>query len=634
MFIDGTSLRHPKAGCLSIGVLLDILLILNIRLFEELSLHSPLFFERAFCLFISPFYSFISSFARTINDYYTIVDLCIPVILKCLMPLIKVLPVELRNKIAAGEVIERPASVVKELIENSIDAGSTEIKIEILNGGRGLIRVTDNGSGMDREDALLSIERHATSKLFTEEDLFNIKTMGFRGEALPSIASVSKMRIITGMKGSNSGTLIEIHGGEIREVKDYPAIGTAVEVRDLFYNTPVRKKFMRSEGTESLHIIEYVTAEALAYWEIGFILIMDRKETMYLPPAKDTGERISQIYGYEFLEGLLEVNSEREGISMRSFVSREGNLRGRKSHQFIFINKRPVKDPSISHAVYNAYEGIPKDRHPLFFLYLSINPKEVDVNVHPSKREVRFSDKERVYRFVREGIKDSLRRAKKPLQVERPEGLQIQSVPLEAERPSYISEEQELSYRPSIPYIYLGECFIAFPERNGLVILDHHAAHERILYEHFLKGQGIDSFRLLFPKQVKLTALEYEAVLNNSSILNEMGIELNDFGDNTVIVRSLPVVLREANIKLLLSDVASAILEGDRPDKSLKEKIASRIACHNSIRGREILSHEEVQSLINDLEETDDPDHCPHGRPTRVFLSINDLRRMFGRPSR
>ncbi len=581
-----------------------------------------------------------------------VIDLSVPIILKCLMPLIKVLPEELRNKIAAGEVIERPASVVKELIENSIDASSKEIKIEILKGGRGLIRVTDNGIGMDREDALVCIERHATSKLSREDDLFNIRTMGFRGEALPSIASVSKMRIITGVKGSDAGTMIYIYGGEVKEVRDYPAIGTIVEVRDIFFNTPARRKFMRSESTEMLHIIEYVTIEALAHWEIGFKLVADHKEVIQISPAKGPVERIAQIYGQDFLDGLSEFSSDEKGLKMTAFVSRDGNFRNRKTHQFIFVNRRPVKDPLITHAIYQAYEGIPKDSHPIFFLYLTIDPQDVDVNVHPTKREVRFSDRDRVYRFVRDNVRESLRRTKKELgrmmdedfeNTKQGQGYRRETLTSdfcspssgdERRIPSYVSENREFSYRSSIPFIYLGETFIALSGRDGLVLMDHHAAHERVLYERFLKGKDIDSYRLLFPKQVKLSPLEYNAILNCSSILNDMGIEIDDFGHDTVIVRSLPAALKEADMKALLSDIASAILEGERPGKPLKQELATKMACHNSIRGREILSDQEVQALINDLEQTENPDHCPHGRPTRIFLTINDLRRMFKRPLR
>lgn len=565
------------------------------------------------------------------------------------MPFIQILPVELRNKIAAGEVIERPASVVKELIENSIDAGSTEIRVEILNGGKGLIRVSDNGTGMDREDALLSIQRHATSKLRSEKDLFNINTMGFRGEALPSISAVSRMRIITGMKDRESGTLINIEGGEVREIRDYPAVGTVVEVRDLFFNTPVRKKFLRSDATEVIHIIECVTLEALSHQEIGFSLYIDHKETIQLSPSRDVRERISWIYGKEFLDGLLEIKAEKDGIRMTAYVSRDGNFRNRRSHQFIFVNRRPVKEPMLSHALYQAYDSIPKERHPLFFLYLTINPHDVDVNVHPAKREVRFSDRDRIYRFVRDTVREKIGRAKKEFvkdfmgreirpdinnPVEQVEKIPGHITPSPHHPATCISEETDFTYRPSIPFIYIGETFIALSGRNGLVLLDHHAAHERVLYERFLKGKDIDSFRLLFPKQVRLSAAEYHVILNNAPIINEMGIEIEDFGHDTVIVRSLPLSLKDADLKVLLGDLAAAIAEGDKPGRSLREKIAAKMACHNSIRGSTILTHQELQALINDLEDTEDPDHCPHGRPTRIFISIDDLRRMFKRPLR
>ena len=326
------------------------------------------------------------------------------------MPQIKVLPRDLRNKIAAGEVIERPASVVKEMIENAIDAGSTDMQIDVLYGGKRLMKISDNGTGMDREDAILCFERHATSKLSSEDDLFNIKTMGFRGEALPSIASVTKMKIITGQKGSPSGVSVELTGGEVREIKDSPSVGTTVEVRDLFFNTPARKKFLKSNSTELFHIIDTLTKEALSHWEIGFRLRSDNKEILSLPLASGPKERILQVYGEEFMKGLTEVYAEAEGIRMKSYVTKGDNFRNMKSHQFIFINRRPIRDQSVSHAVYAAYEGIiPHDKHPVFFLFLDINPAKVDVNVHPTKREVRFENKELVYRFINTSIREAVR---------------------------------------------------------------------------------------------------------------------------------------------------------------------------------------------------------------------------------
>jgi len=560
------------------------------------------------------------------------------------MPQIKVLPKDLRNKIAAGEVIERPASIVKEIIENAIDAGSTDMQVDVLYGGKRLIKISDNGTGMDREDAILCFERHATSKLSSEDDLFNIKTMGFRGEALPSIASVTKMKIITGQKGSPSGVSVELTGGEVREIKDSPSVGTTVEVRDLFFNTPARKKFLKSNSTELFHIIDTLTKEALSHWEIGFRLRSDNKEILSLPLASGPKERILQVYGEEFMKGLTEVNAETEGIRMKSYVTKNDNFRNMKSHQFIFINRRPIKDQSVSHAVYKAYEGIiPHDKHPVFFLFLDINPAKVDVNVHPTKREVRFENKELVYRFINNSIREAVRseRAEYTKQfteipsVDFPQphpGISSSPYPLPlTPYEQQVSENLEFPYRATLPFIYLGDTFIALSGRGGLTLIDHHAAHERILYEKFLRGINLNSHQLLFPRQVKLSHKEYMVILQNLHILRDFGIETDDFGHDTIIVRSLPDVLKDADIRGIFSDIASCIIEGVAPDKSFKKALAARIACHSSVRGKEILNQEELSNLITDLEQTEHPDQCPHGRPTRIFISLDDLKKMFKR---
>lgn len=556
------------------------------------------------------------------------------------MSQIKILSSDLRNKIAAGEVVERPASVVKELIENSIDAGSTDIKIDILYGGKRLIRVSDNGTGMDKEDALLCFERHATSKLFNENGLLNIRTLGFRGEALSSIASVSKIKLITGIKGSPSGVSVEIQGDEVKEIKDCPSIGTSVEVRDLFFNTPARKKFLKSNSTELFHIIDVVTKEALSHWETGFRLTSDKQETLNLPLSASPKERIMQIYGEEFLYSLIEANAETEGIRIRSYITKGENFRDRRSNQFIFINKRPVKDQSLSHAVYNAYEGIlPRDKHPVFFLFLDIDPWKVDFNVHPTKREVRFEDKESIYRFVNTSIRETVRgeRTEYAKQFTEMPAAPLANVydmsrfPQDTSYGSVISETLEFAYKPHLPFIYLGDTFIAISGKGGLTLIDHHAAHERILYEKFLNKINLNSHQLLFPQQIKLSHKEYRIILENILILKDFGIEVDDFGHETLIVRSLPDDLKEADIRGILSDVASCIIEGVAPDKTLKETIAARIACHSSIRGKGILNQEKISSLLTQLEKTEHPDQCPHGRPTRIFFSLDDLKKMFKR---
>lgn len=533
------------------------------------------------------------------------------------MPKIKVLPSSLRNKIAAGEVIERPASIVKELIENSIDAESTSIQIEVLYGGKRLIRVLDNGIGMEKEDALLCFERYATSKILKEEDLFNVKTLGFRGEALSSIAAVSKVKLVTAPKGLNQGISIEIHGGEIKVVKDSPSTGTTIEVRDIFFNVPARRKFLKTDNTELLHIIDTVTEEALSHYEIGFTLFSENHEILIIPPASCFRERIMQIFGSEFLYGLTELNIRREEMSLNSFVTKGDNFRNSKSHQFIFVNRRPVRDLSITHAVYKAYEGIlPQNKHPVFFIFLSIDPLLIDFNVHPNKREVRFKDKEYVYLFIYSSIR-SLFTDDKNL---------VYST-------SYISspiaENIEFGYKPSFSFIHLGDSFIALSDKDGLTIIDQHAAHERILYEKLLNGLDIESNQLLFPRQVRLSHKEYRILLENSHLLKDFGIEIEDFGHNTILIRALPDSIREADIRSILCDITSGILDSNLPQKDLRKTLAAKIACHHSVRGNIRLIHEEIEQLLSDLNKCTDPDKCPHGRPTKIFFSLDDLKKMF-----
>ena len=557
------------------------------------------------------------------------------------MPQIKVLPSDLRNKIAAGEVIERPASVVKELIENSIDAGSTNIRIDVLHGGKRLIRVSDNGCGMDRDDALLCFERHATSKLAKEEDLFDIRTLGFRGEALPAISSVSKVKLITGLKSSVSGISVEMEGGELKEVKDSPSSGTSVEIRDLFFNTPARKKFLKATNTEFLHIIDTVTKEAISHPGIGFTLSDGGHEAMILPKASAMRERLLQIYGEEFLKGLTEINSGTEDLAITAYVSKGDNFRNSKAHQFVFVNSRPIKDSSLSHAVYRAYEGIlPADKHPVFFLFVRIGPEKVDFNVHPAKREVRFEDKETVYSFVNRHVRETVKKEKAEYAgpfTEPAETRNVGAPPVPCTsvyiepRGSFVSENAELVYNPSLPFIYLGDTFIAVSGKGGLTLIDHHAAHERILYEKFLRTAGIEGRHLLFPEQVRLSHREYRVILEQKDLLSEFGVEIDDFGHDTLVIRSFPVVLGDSDKRGILCDIASALIEGIPAGKSLKESLAAKIACHSSVRGRTILNQEELSRLLTDLDKTEHPDQCPHGRPTRIFYSLDDLKKLFKR---
>jgi DNA mismatch repair protein MutL len=560
------------------------------------------------------------------------------------MPQIIILPPDLRNKIAAGEVIERPASVVKELLENAIDAESSEIRVEVLSGGKRMIRVSDNGSGMDKEDALLSFEPHATSKIRDFDDLFDLRSLGFRGEALPSIASVSKVKLVTGPRGAASGILIEIEGGTIREVRDSPLAGTAFEIRDLFFNTPARKKFLKTTSTELSHIIDTFTKEALSHPHTGFSLVTDNHETMNLPKASGIRERLMQVFGNEFMDGLLEVQAAGEGMELSAFVSNSGNFRNSRSHQYIFINRRPVKDASVGHAVYRSYEGIlPIDKHPIFFIFLSIDPRRVDFNVHPTKREVRFEDKESIYRFINSQLRERIKEDRSDYvkqftefpgeAIEKPSSLRY-GIPQKSSLPdgqAFVSENIALTYRPSLPFIYLGDTFVAVSGTGGLTILDHHAAHERVLYEKLRSGMSLLVRQLLFPKQVRVSAKEYKVLLENREMLKTMGFEADDFGNSTIIVRAVPHELDDNDLSGILSDIAAGIIEPNTSFQSLRDSIAARIACHSSIRGKKVLSQEELDELISDLEKTEHPDQCPHGRPTRIFYSLHDLNKLFKR---
>jgi DNA mismatch repair protein MutL len=560
------------------------------------------------------------------------------------MPDIMVLPPELCNKIAAGEVVERPSSVVKELIENALDADSADIAVEVRHGGKRLIRVADNGTGMDRDDALLCFRQHATSKIREFGDLFNIRTLGFRGEALPSIASVCNMKIVTGQRGSGAGIAVTLQGGMVQDIRDAPAAGTSVEVRDLFFNTPARKKFLKSDSTELFHIIDVVTKAGLSHPETSFSLVVDNNETISLAKASGIRERIMQVYGEEFLAGLVEVVAGMEGLEMHAFVSNSSSFRNTRAHQFIFLNRRPIRDQSLAHAVYRAYEGIlPPDKHPLYFLHLRIDPRKVDFNVHPTKREVRFEEKETVYRFIVSYLRDAVKQERagyvkditRPAGEEEGPGAQVpadapyEKVPLSG-APA-ISENLEFAYRTSLPHIYLGDTFVAVSGGGGLTIIDHHAAHERILFEKLLAGVGAESRQLLFPRQVRVSGKEYLALIQHRDLIRTFGIEIDDFGENTVIVRAVPAEIEDADIAAILPDIAAGFLEEHTPAKPLRHDLAARIACHSAVRGRKILSREEVAGLLDDLEKTEHPDQCPHGRPTRIFYSLHDLNRLFKR---
>jgi DNA mismatch repair protein MutL len=584
------------------------------------------------------------------------------------MSTISILPEILVNKIAAGEIIERPASVVRELLDNAIDAGAQTISVEVLYGGKKLIKVIDDGAGMDRKDASLCFERHATSKIKSEDDLFNIHTLGFRGEALASVASVSKVILITSTAHSPVGTKVEITTGHKKEITDAsPLKGTTLEIRDIFYNTPARRKFLKSTQTESSHIIDIVTQKALSYPEITFFLKHNHSEVMGVSSAKDIKERFIQLYSEEMFNEFIEISRQGRGIKLYGFSSVREFARSAKNFQLIFMNRRPVKNPTIAHAVYSAYRDvIPKDKHPAYFLFFDIDPRKVDVNVHPAKREVRFEAPDEIHRIVEFSIRDVLHvhQGKTPdykqstvstvygtVQPagEKKFGMYVIRDTLESALESGIeplsaSEDTQTDFFSErlVPvakrYFYIGESFFAEAAHNGLVIIDQHAAHERILYEKLLKKTNIEVEQLFLPIRVELPAREFNIIMNHRELFHDVGLSIDDFGANNIIVRTVPRELQKADMRGLIIDTASGIMEqehlgikGDSGKQNLLHNIAARLACHTSVRGKEQLNNEELSQLVSDLDKTEMPDTCPHGRPTRVFFSLDDLRKMFKR---
>lgn len=567
------------------------------------------------------------------------------------MTQIRLLSEDIINKIAAGEVIERPASVVKELVENAIDAQASEIKVEILNAGKRMIRVSDNGSGMDRENALMSLNRHATSKISTDADLFCISTMGFRGEALSSIGAVSRMRLTTAPKGSQHGTMIEIEGGRIIDIKDKVTSGTTFEVSDLFFNTPARKKFMKKNPTELYQIMDVLTRLSLS--QIGRLLKIysDESEILHLPPSSGVMERLSQIYGVEFTKKLTSFNLSTDNtFKIEGYVSSGDNFRKTRSHQYIFVNKRPVVDNSLRHAVYQAFGSIiPNGSHPVFFIYIDIDPAAIDINVHPTKNEIRFGDRSVIYNLIISGINQTIGAKNITMMGERFAQMDRSSVfshqnieinetiaPISVGIESHNKSQERFSYQlihhmPNRYYVYVGDVYAAYSYSDGLCIVDHHAAHERILYERLKSGVGLTPARLLFPVQVRLSVKEHGILLG---YINKIPfIEIEDFGLDTFIIRSMPVEFDNADMAKILSDIAQSLTDvtSISPIDEVIDIIAKKLACHSSVRGKKILSGAELDRLLSDLDKTIDPNHCPHGRPTRVYFSQQELGRLFKR---
>ena len=573
---------------------------------------------------------------------------------------IKILSEDLIVKIAAGEVVERPASVVKELIENSIDARATSIVVDVRAGGMESIRVMDDGCGMSREDALLATERYATSKVQKEEDLYTIQTLGFRGEALPSIASVSKMRLITRDSTSQVGTEVDREAGKkVRVSEAGSPVGTSVEVRNLFYNTPVRRRFLKSVGTEFFHIHRLVDQMALSKPDIQVRLIHDGREVLNVPKTNELSIRIEAILGRETYDGLIPVEYGNETISLRGYIGKPTLTLSTANSIFTYVNGRFIRDRIVNRSIFDAYRTlIPRDRYPIVILFMDLSPHLTDVNVHPTKREIRFRDQERVYHTIHRALQSQLKtvpgderisRAVETYWQEKGGSGGIGEVtgkygPQEGEGvegsfvfPEFSQEEQRGGFYSSLfPLGQIGGTYIVCQGPRGLVLVDQHAAHERVLFErltHQLGNADIERQILLFPHMVEVPHAEVHVVGSYKDEMEKLGMEIEAFGSNTFVVKSVPQAVAVEDVGSLVKDIIGELASEGRTQKGegITEKVLSIMACHGAIRANRVLKDEEMQALLRDLEEIDFASTCPHGRPIFSEIDYSQLEKMFKR---
>ena len=608
---------------------------------------------------------------------------------------IRILPDALANQIAAGEVVERPASVVKELVENSIDAGATRIQIDIEKGGKNLIQVADNGMGMSREDAQLAFSRHATSKIASAQDLEGIQTLGFRGEALPSIASVAKVRLSTASDENQGGTLAVFDGGAGGNFKDIACPqGTTIEVSHLFFNTPARRKFLKGDSTEFSHIAQAITHQSLAYPHIHFSLKHNGREIINTLPTEQFLYRIAELFGAELVKELVKVDRETGDYKLEGYVSGPIYTRANRSAQYCFINRRFVRDKVILHATQLGYSHLlPKGRHPVIFLDLTMDPKLLDVNVHPSKAEVRFAFQQEVHQLVSEGVRNALsRNAKadpvalknasdektafldtdsdektvtplffqsqpKPYQAIRNEGAVPQhrdfsqalgtlykSHETHGFETNLVQEPVHFDQKPMPvfslifsefqPLGQLDNSFLVLQGKKGLVVVDQHVAHERILYERFrnaAKNKKIEVQQLLFPVPLEFSPAESELLAQHLGRLKELGMEVELFGKNEFLLRSVPAILKDNDHTQILGEIVG-LLPGQENPNILEEKFADiliMMSCRNAIKVNHPLGPDQIVKLIHDLEQTEMPFTCPHGRPIALFFDMEDMLKKF-----
>ena len=598
------------------------------------------------------------------------------------------LPEDLANQIAAGEVVERPASVVKELVENAIDAGARRVVIHVELGGKKRIRVEDDGEGMEPVDARLALERHATSKIHRAEDLAAILTLGFRGEALPSIASVSHFVLRTRPREQRAGTEIRVNGGTIESVVETAAaVGTAIEVNDLFYNLPARRKFLKSDGAESAQVSRVSTQLALAYPEIGFTLTSAARTVLECPPAHSLRDRLYQLYGDR--DDLLEVHKEAGGIRVTGYIAALAEQGPTRGPQNVFINRRIVKDKTIAHAIIDAYSVASiKERSPEVHLFLEMPADALDVNVHPTKAEVRFREQSLVHEVVRRGLQEALGSGGVPQWQLRPDiapsrlmttatipgvlgggSYPSRWMPLSAPAAGVADAQERLrragaelaaqigltapaaavgagtvaggdiasdNMRPMIPLGQFRDTFIIAIDDEGIAIIDQHVAHERVLFERVMQrltAGDLESQRLLVPLVMDLPAGAHQALLARAGELRRLGFEVEPFGDATVNVTAVPAFLTaedSATALLALAEDLEGLDRGAHVQHAL-QRIAATTACHAAVKANDPLTYEKMVHILEELRATAYSTVCPHGRPVMLRLTRREIEKNFER---
>ncbi len=603
-------------------------------------------------------------------------------------PVIQLLPDQVINKIAAGEVVERPASVVKELFENALDAGATQVDVEIVRGGKQLIAITDNGCGMERDQALLSIERHATSKIRTEADIENIHTLGFRGEALAAIASVSRFTMVTRPEEKLAGTEIQLAGGKMLSVEDIGCpVGTRIEIRNLFFNVPARRKFLRAEQTELAHIRQLFVVQALAHPAIGMSLRIDERTAFNLPMSGTLADRVGELFGIGFIQQLMPIDHRDGTHAITGFAGLPQTGRKDRQDQFVFINGRPASAPVVFHALTEAYHSlIDRGRYPAVFLFIEMAPGLVDVNVHPTKKEVRFHQPA----ALREAIVAALKKALvlgqgNAVEAGKPDHESIVLPPPQPPQPRFERQKQmdELLVRPELiqPRIHppsvperrppaepqsphspaerrepsatgepaskspwgwcrivgqMGSSYVVLETEDGYVLMEPRAAHERVLYERFMRAvraHAVQKQGLLAPETANLLPSDAMVVRKHLDILQELGFGVSPFGGDSFIIDALPVYVQDGPADALLTDIARELEKAgkERGGRELLRERVAQIACLNAVRTKDRLSAREIEKLVEDLARTEMPYTSPRGRPTLIFTSFAELDRKFGR---